>query len=138
MPFSKTLAAAAAALIMIPAVTSCIENDRTMGEGLLPEESILSVGIKTFDLEVTNRTSDSTQAANNFSMLIGNMTDPVFGTMTSNAASYILPYSDSTDFGTDPVITSAYISLSVDSTYYLDNSELCRRNGKDRRPRALP
>ena len=77
MPFSKTLAAAAAALIMIPAVTSCIENDRTMGEGLLPEESILSVGIKTFDLEVTNRTSDSTQAANNFSMLIGNMTDPV-------------------------------------------------------------
>ena len=123
MPFSKTLAAAAAALIMIPAVTSCIENDRTMGEGLLPEESILSVGIKTFDLEVTNRTSDSTQAANNFSMLIGNMTDPVFGTMTSNAASYILPYSDSTDFGTDPVITSAYISLSVDSTYYLDNSQ---------------
>lgn len=102
---------------------SCVENDRTLGDGLLPEESILHLGIKTFDLPITNRTSDSVQAVNGLRLLVGTMTDPVFGTVTSSGATHIVPYSDSTDFGANPELISAYLTLSIDSTYYLDNDQ---------------
>lgn len=117
--FTAILCVAAALLSAI----SCVENDRTLGSGMLPDESILQLGVKTFDLPVTNRVSDSVQAANDISMLIGTMHDPTFGTVTSNSASYIVPYSDSTDFGDNPQLISAYLNLSIDSTYYLDSDQ---------------
>ena len=115
-----TLCAIAASLT---AAVSCVENDRSLGSGLLPDESILTLGTKTFDLPVTNRVSPSVQAANSIKMMVGTMTDPVFGTVESCAATYIIPYSSSTDFGDDPKLLSAYINLSIDSTYYLENDQ---------------
>ncbi len=94
-----------------------------MGENLITDDYLLSVKIKTFDLPVTNRVCDSVQSVNSLSMLVGNMTDPVFGTVMSNSASYILPYSDTTDFGVNPKFISAYLSLSIDSTFYLNNNQ---------------
>lgn len=115
-----TLCAIAASLT---AAVSCVENDRSLGSGLLPDESILTLGTKTFDLPVTNRVSPSVQAANSIKMMVGTMTDPVFGTVESSAATYIIPYSSSTDFGDNPKLLSAYINLSIDSTYYLENDQ---------------
>lgn len=105
------------------AATSCIENNREMGGNILPEDFLPELGIKTFDLPVTNRVSDSVQSSNSSNMLIGSLTDPIFGTVTCNAASYIVPYSDSTDFGDSPELIGAYLTLSIDSTYILDNSQ---------------
>ncbi len=104
-------------------LTSCVENDRAMGEDFLTEDYLLSVKTKTFDLPVTNKASDSVQSFNSSSMLIGNMTDPVFGTVMSNSASFIIPYSDSTDFGVEPKLISAYLSLSIDSTYFINSNQ---------------
>lgn len=120
---NKTLTAALCVLTALFTAAACVENDRTLGSGLLPDESILTIGTKTFEIQVTNRTSSSVQAANSLSMLVGTMTDPVFGTVISNSATFILPYSDSTDFGEDPKLLSAYLNLSIDSTYYLENDQ---------------
>ncbi len=110
-------------LISLFILTSCVDNDRSMGEDFLTEDYLLSVKIKTFDLPVTNKVSDSVQSVNSRSMLVGNLTDPVFGTVTSNAASFIIPYSDSTNFGVEPKLISAYLSLSIDSTYVLNRNQ---------------
>ena len=53
----------------------------------------------------------------------GTMTDEVFGTVMAHAASYILPYSDSTDYGDNAELLGAYLTLSIDSTYYLESSQ---------------
>ena len=113
-----TLAITCAAVL-----SSCVENNRAMGEGILPEGYVPELCRKTFDLPVTNRVSDSVQASNSINMLVGTMTDPVFGTVTCNAASFIVPYSDSTDFGDSPELIGAYLTLSIDSTYFMESSQ---------------
>lgn len=110
--------------IIATSAISCVENDRALGEDLIPGESIIHVDTKVFsDLPITNVTSDSVQAANNLNMLIGTMSDPKYGTVTCNTAATIVPYSDSTDFGDNPKLISAYITLSIDSTYYLNDNQ---------------
>lgn len=110
--------------IIAASALSCVENDRALGGDLLPGESIIHVGVKTFsNLPITNIPSDSVQAANNLNMLVGTMSDPVYGTVTCNAAATIVPYSDSTDFGENPELISAYLTLSIDSTYYLNDNQ---------------
>lgn len=123
MPYNKT--ALAVLMILTAALTavSCVDNNRNMGEGLIPGSAIITVGTKTFDLPVTNRAIDSLQSSNNYNMLVGTMTDDVFGTVTANSASFILPYSDSTDFGDTRELIGAYMTLTIDSTYYLDPSQ---------------
>ena len=120
---NKTFSVVFCTLAVLLTVTSCVENDRSLGSGILPDESILYLGTKTFDLPVTNRVSSSVQAANSLKMMVGTMTDPVFGTVESSAATSIIPYSSSTDFGDSPKLLSAYINLSIDSTYYLEEDQ---------------
>ncbi len=102
---------------------SCVENDRTMGDDLVSDDFILKVHTATFDIPVTNKVSDSVKSVNSSSLLVGYITDPVYGTVISNAASYIIPYSQETDFGKNPKFNSGYISLSIDSTYFLDDNQ---------------
>ncbi len=104
-------------------LVSCVENDRTMGEDLVSDDYILKVKTATFDIPVTNKVSDSVKSVNGTSMLVGHITDPVYGTVISNSASYIIPYSQTTDFGEDPKFLSGYISLSIDSTYFLNDNQ---------------
>lgn len=124
MLFKKTAPAVLAAFLTAAmTAVSCVNNDRTMGEGLIPGTATITVGTRTFDLPVTNRTIDSVQSSNSSNMLIGTLTDDTFGTMMAHSASYILPYSDSTDFGDTRELIDAYLSLSIDSTYYLDPNQ---------------
>lgn len=123
MPFKTAFYTFIAIAAAVLAASSCVENDRTMGQSLVPDEYNLALGTKTFDLPVTNRISDSTQASNTNNMLIGTLSDPIFGTITANSASYILPYSDSTDFGDNPELLSAYMTLQIDSTYCLEDNQ---------------
>lgn len=69
-------------MLAAAAATSCIENNRETGGGILPEGLVPELGIKTFELPVTNRASDSVQASNSSNMLIGTLTDPTYGTVT--------------------------------------------------------
>ena len=56
MPYNKT--ALAVLMILTAALTavSCVDNNRNMGEGLIPGSAIITVGTKTFDLPVTTTT----------------------------------------------------------------------------------
>ncbi len=104
-------------------LASCVENDRATGGDLVPDDFLLKVRTATFDIPVTNKVSDSVKSVNGSSLLVGHMTDPVFGSVISNSASYIIPYSTKTDFGDNPKFISGYISLSIDSTYYINDNQ---------------
>lgn len=119
----RTAFYAVLALIAMTSVHSCVENNRATGEGILPDGLVPQVGMKTFDLPVTNRVSDSVQSSNSSNMLIGTLSDPIYGTVTCNAASFIVPYSDSTDFGDNAELIGAYLTLSIDSTYFLESGQ---------------
>lgn len=123
MPSKRTALNLLTVLAAAVTAVSCIENDRSMGEGLIPGSAVITLGTKTFDLPIVNRVSDSVQCSSTSNMLIGTMTDQVFGTVMAHAASYILPYSESTDYGDSPELLGAYLTLSIDSTYYLDDSQ---------------
>ena len=123
MPSKRTALRFLTVLAAAVTAASCIENDRTMGEGLIPGSATITLGTKTFDLPVINRVSDSVQCTGTSNMLVGTMTDEVFGTVMAHAASYILPYSDSTDYGDNAELLGAYLTLSIDSTYYLESSQ---------------
>ena len=120
---NKTFTVMLCTMAALLATVSCVENDRTLGEGLLPDESILTLGEKTFDIPVTNQVSNSVQAANSIRVMVGTMTDPVFGTVESSGATFIVPFSSTTDFGDNPELRSAYLTLSIDSTYYLEDDQ---------------
>lgn len=109
--------------VMAAMLTSCIENDRTMGDDIVPENFILKVQTKDFEIPLTNRISDSVQSINQSHILVGDMYSPVFGSVVSSGASFIMPYSDSTDFGVNPKLVKATLNLSIDSTYFTDNSQ---------------
>lgn len=101
-------------------LASCVVNDRSMGKDLIPDDYTLKIHIKEFDLPVTNRVSDSVQASNKINALVGYAYDPFYGMKYSNCAVSILPYSDSTDFGVNPKLKSAYVNLYIDSVKLFD------------------
>lgn len=104
-------------------LSSCVENNRETGSELITDDFRLKVKVATFDLPVTNKVSDSVQASNSSHLLVGAMTDPTYGKLHSGGASFVLPYSDSTDFGDDPRLVEAYMLLSVDSTLYTNDNQ---------------
>lgn len=113
----------AAAAFALACLASCVENDRALGGGLISEDFILETGTATFSLPFTNRPSDSVQSSNSYHILVGYMNDPVYGTTVCDGASFVLPLSDTSDLGVSPKLISAYINLSIDSTYLPDASQ---------------
>ena len=75
MPSKRTALRFLTVLAAAVTAASCIENDRTMGEGLIPGSATITLGTKTFDLPVINRVSDSVQCTGTSNMLVGTMTD---------------------------------------------------------------
>ena len=108
-------------VIFIAALFSaCVENDRSMGEDLVLDDYLLNVELRQFDLPLTNKVCDSVQSISEISSLVGYFYDPDYGLKFSSCAMNILPYSDSTDFGVDPKLKSAYINLKIDSVKLLN------------------
>ncbi len=98
-------------------VSSCVVNDRILGEDFVPEEYIIKIDTAEFSLEVTSKKVDSIQGFSTSHMLIGSISDDVFGTSKSSSVSYVTPTSSSLDFGDDPEFVDAYVNLIIDSTY---------------------
>lgn len=113
------------ALIAISAaiLTSCIENDRQLGNSIIPEDQIVTVHTKSFDIDVKNRLSDSVQSVSYSHILVGDLHHPVFGTVRSGGASYIMPYTESKSLGVGPKLIKAYLTLNVSSTYCTNDSQ---------------
>lgn len=106
--------------IIAALLSACVENDRSMGEDLVIDDYILNVELRQFDLPLSNKVSDSVQSFTNINSLVGYFYDPLYGLKFSSCAAQILPYSDSTDFGVNPKLKSAYINLNIDSVKLLN------------------
>lgn len=97
-------------------ISSCIINDKSLGQQFVSNDYILKVDTVAFDLPLTVKNLDSIQGYSTSYMLLGSICDPTFGPMHSNTASFIRPYSDSTYFGIEPELISVYVNLFIDST----------------------
>lgn len=109
--------------LFISTIASCVPNNRETGSELITDDFLLTAKIATFDVPVTNKTSDSVQATTGKHIMLGSLKDEIFGEVYSDGASVIIPYSDSTYFGENPILRSAYISLDIDTTLFLDPSQ---------------
>ena len=112
-----------AIVLSTASLIGCVPNNRETGSNLITDDFLLTAQIASFDLPITNKVSDSVQATTGKHILLGNLRDDVFGEVSSDGASIILPFSDSTDFGDNPVLRSAYLSLQIDTTVFTDPSQ---------------
>lgn len=110
-------------VLLAASLDSCIENNRETGSGMVTDDYNLKTAVKTFNLSFSQRTADSTQSPNASHLLIGNLNDEIFGNVQSSGASFIVPFSDSSDLGKTRILKDAYILLSVDSTIFIENSQ---------------
>lgn len=110
-------------LLLALLLTACVPNDRKTGSNLITDDFLLQAEVATFDIPITNRVSDSIQATSSDHIILGSLYDEIYGRVYSDGASLIIPFSDSTYFGESPKLRSAYLSLQVDTTLFLDNSQ---------------
>lgn len=102
-------------LVTIISFTSCVLNDKELGNHLVPDDYILKVGAYKFNINVTTSQPDSVQGFSNDYMLVGYEKNDEFGLAKSSSASYVFPTEDSLDLGINPELKEAYISLKIDS-----------------------
>lgn len=112
-----------AIVVFAATLAGCVTNNRETGSNLITDDFLLTAKIASFDLPITNKVSDSVQATTGKHILLGSLRDELYGEVSSDGASVILPYSDSTDFGENPVLHSAYLSLHIDTTLYTDPTQ---------------
>ena len=93
-----------AIVVFAATLTGCVTNNRETGSNLITDDFLLTAKIASFDLPITNKVSDSVQATTGKHILLGSLRDELYGKVSSDGASIILPYSDSTDFGENPVL----------------------------------
>ena len=110
-------------VLLAASLDSCIENNRETGSGMVTDDYNLKTAVKTFNLSFSQRTADSTQSPNASHLLIGSINDETFGNVYSSGASFIVPFSDSSDMGKTRILKDAYIKLSIDSTICIENSQ---------------
>ncbi len=114
-------------LLLLPLsflLSSCVENDKSLGEQFLSNDYFLRVKTVSFDnLPIDNKANDTIQGISNKNMLIGYLSDPIYGDKEFSSASIIVPLSDSTYFGINPILKDVYLTMVVDSIIYFDNSQ---------------
>ena len=121
--FNSGLAAIALCLAACTALFSCVKNDRRTASDIIPLEYLLRTGMDTLVIPVQNRYPDSVQSTNLKNMLVGELSDPVFGSVISSSASLLLPYSDSTQFVDSTSVINIYATLSVDSIFNFQSTD---------------
>lgn len=126
---ASRLRAVAAAVVAAVAVLSCVDNDRTLGEQFISDDYVLKVYADEMTIPFEQRVHDTVQAISYSRMLVGRMTDELFGTTVVNGASVVVPLADSCYLGINPKFVDAYLDLSIDSVQvYHDGSESVPQN----------
>lgn len=120
---NKNLVLPVLTLLLALTLSSCIQSDRTVGTGFLPEEQLLKVKQAVLKPEFVNNKPDSIQAISYNAMIFGNLTNEDYGTTRVGTVAQIIPSSDTLDLGQDPQLINAYLQLKIDSTLFLDASQ---------------
>lgn len=102
---------------------SCIDIDKTAGDGFVPSDQLLGVSVKEFDLPVQMKKSDSLQTMYTGAIIVGAYKDDIFGLTTSEGAFRIIPQKDSNDFGNTPAANYFRMSIQFADNIVLNESE---------------
>lgn len=102
---------------------SCIDIDKTAGDGFVPSDQLLGVSVKEFDLPVQMKKSDSLQSMYTGAIIVGAYKDDLFGLTTSGGAFRIIPQKDSNDFGNAPAANYFRMSIQFADNIVLNENE---------------
>ena len=103
---------------------SCSKTTETIGDGLLSEnDQFEAFFIDTLDIVCYSETIDSMSTKSLSSFLLGSLMDPVMGLTDANVFTQLHLSSTNQNYGSDPVIDSVVLQLSLDG-YYGDTTTL--------------
>lgn len=103
--------------------SSCITKDYSLGSTFIPTDQQIHLRTVEFDIPVELRMADSLQTSSSGIMSVGSITSPIFGTTRTAAAVTVTPSTDSTQWGIDPQVEKAYLSLSLNATQTLEDDQ---------------
>jgi len=104
-------------------ITSCITKDYSLGTSFIPSDQKVDLLTVEFDIPVQLKMADSLQTSSSGTISVGSITSPIFGTTRIGTAATMTPATDSIIWGTDPVIESAYLTLTLEEAQVLDSNQ---------------
>ena len=116
-------------LTALMAFVSCITNDRTLGQQFVSDDYLVSVDSISFVMPFKQCVHDTVQAVSASNMMVGYLTDDVYGTTVMDAATLVVPIPDTCYLGVNPKLIDVYLELNVDSTLvFKEGSEAIPQN----------
>lgn len=104
-------------ITMIVAFGSCKKTPNSIGNNLIDENNIVSVGHTDTAQVVCHSYLDSIGSKNVRYALLGSLNDPVFGTTQAGFYTQFRISSAGQNFGTAPVVDSVVLQLSLSNVY---------------------
>jgi len=101
--------------VLILSFSSCTNVDKTIGVGMIPDESLVTLVTDTIYPSLYNVTLDSVMVKDLQYNSFGSYFDPILGTVTAGMAFQFYPAYDSIDFGTTHIIDSIVLQMNIDS-----------------------
>ncbi|MBQ0006523.1 MAG: DUF4270 family protein [Alistipes sp.] len=106
----------AAGFLAVMTVASCVINDKTLGQQFVSDDYLVSIDSTSFLMPFRQSVHDTIQAISYSNMMVGCMTDNVYGTTAVDAATLVVPIPDTCYLGINPKLLNVYLDLTVDST----------------------
>lgn len=103
---------------------SCIEIDKTMGEGLIPCTQDLPIRIQEFELPVVIKSSDSLQTVSTTYGTFGAINTPEYGLAEFATMAELCPSMTGWNFGKDPVVKEVYFTAALSNHYVAQDDQI--------------
>lgn len=117
-PRRKLLLLRLSGLLLFAALLSCSKDPYEIGFDLLPPGDTLNVrSTDTCTVEAFSVLQDSVRTDRIAALLLGSMTDPVFGRITADFYTQARMSYDAVDFGTNPALDSLVLVLPYSGFY---------------------
>lgn len=105
-------------LVMAAVVFSCAKEPHDLGTGVIPPNSRLEFAYDTvINVEAYSFIEDSVRTDETSLNVLGSYWDPTFGITTASIYTQLRLSSTGHSFGTNPVVDSAFITLSYSGAY---------------------
>jgi hypothetical protein len=103
--------------------TSCIDENKSLGEDVIPGDQNLAIKSVTVDIPVQMKIADSLQTIYPDYLLVGAYKDPDLGTTLSGGAFHMIPVLTENDYGDNPVPYYLKMYITVTQNLVLNDNE---------------
>jgi hypothetical protein len=103
------------AIGIISLLSACVDVDKTLGIGLVPDSFDVKVAQAEFPVPMSTKKLDSVVTSSTTVGAVGYLKHPVFGLFTAGAVFRMLPYSPGFDYGAGAQADSAILIIYVSS-----------------------